>query len=382
MTEITGKTIYVLGAGASVHTGAPLLNDFLVKARMLLESKTTLKHKESFERVFEWIDRLRGSSYYIDFDLDNLEHIFSLAEMQRQLAIAGGEMICKDLKYLIMETLDQCKLEYRDKRINPDRTYSAFLEILANINEKRQKITQQPQGTFEKDVIITFNYDIMLDNAFNSNRYDIDYGLPNNKFQGREPFKVFKLHGSLNWASCSSCGNKIQVVNASPIPEGHRIDPFIDDSQLFPFKMFTKVLPEIKCTECEKTGVLAPFIIPPTWSKAVEGEPIAPVWAKAIKEIKNAFQIIVIGYSLPPTDTFFQYLLTLGLAENRNLHRIIVVNKDNSEEMKLRYEKVFSRSLKDRNRLMFLSGVNMSGRIFSGTFEDFVGIMGEYGSEI
>ncbi len=53
MALITGKTVYVLGAGASQHTGAPLLRDFLVTARVLLEGKLDLKHKESFKKIFE-----------------------------------------------------------------------------------------------------------------------------------------------------------------------------------------------------------------------------------------------------------------------------------------------------------------------------------------
>ncbi len=76
LAQITGKTIYVLGAGASQHTGAPLLRDFLVTARILREEKSELRYRGSFDRVFEWIDTLRGSSYYVEFDLDNLEHVF------------------------------------------------------------------------------------------------------------------------------------------------------------------------------------------------------------------------------------------------------------------------------------------------------------------
>jgi len=110
VSQITGKTVYILGAGASHHTGAPLLKDFLVAARNIRESKRDLKYKDSFDRTFEWIDSLRGSSYYVDFDLDNLEHVFSLAEMCKQLNIRDGELHSSDLRYLILETLDnRCK---------------------------------------------------------------------------------------------------------------------------------------------------------------------------------------------------------------------------------------------------------------------------------
>ena len=117
--------------------------------------------------------------------------------------------------------------------------------------------------------------------------------------------------------------------------------------------MVTNVLKRQACTneECGTTGNLEPVIIAPTWSKAVARTPLVGVWSQAVKEIQEAAQIIVIGYSLPKTDTFFQYLLTLGLKSNPKLFRLVVVNKDDSAELKNRYKEVFARSLHDRGRL-------------------------------
>jgi hypothetical protein len=106
----------------------------------------------------------------------------------------------------------------------------------------------------------------------------------------------------------------------------------------------------------------------------VAGSPLATVWARAIEQIKTAHQIVVIGYSMPPTDTFFQYLLTLGLQANAGFHRVVVVNRDNSDALKERYSRVFSRSLIDRGRLKFRSGesfeqfVNSGGMVQVGTY--------------
>lgn len=104
---------------------------------------------------------------------------------------------------------------------------------------------------------------------------------------------------------------------------------------------------------CKRTEPLKPLLIPPTWSKAIGNTALASVWSAAVSEIRTAFQIVVIGYSMPPIDTFFQYLLTLGLQTNPNLHRVVVVNLDDSEEFKDRYKKVFARGLYARGRLQF-----------------------------
>ena len=131
----------------------------------------------------------------------------------------------------------------------------------------------------------------------------------------------------------------------------------------------SRILPEhqscwsVRPKNCKRTDPLKPLLSPPTWSKAIGKTPLARVWSAAIHEIQTAFQIAVIGYSMPLTDTFFQYLLTLGPQTNPTLNRVVVVNSDECEEFKNIYKRIFSRSLDDRRRLQFISL----------RFKDFVG---------
>jgi len=385
MTQIVGKTVYVLGAGCSHHTGAPLLGDFLVKARILMEGERDLIYKDSYERIFKWIDELRSASYYVEIDLDNLEHIFSLADMLRQIGTDEGKQYFSDLRYLVMETLDRCQIRWTRNTYNPDDLYSQFIKNLQELNKQRKNFIGQGTGPFEEDVIITFNYDVMLDYAMEFNSIIPNYCLPISPSSGK--FKLLKLHGSLNWAKCKSCEH-LQIVPASPIPAGYFPLPFGKNGAQINFKMVTHVLKNTKCEECHKEDTLEPIIIPPTWSKAIENSPLIKVWETAVEEIKNAFQLIVIGYSMPPTDTFFQYLLTLGLFSNAKLHRVVVVNKDNSEDLKGRYKKVFSRSLQERGQLKFLNNKSLrkrGGQIPADEvdFRQFIGsYMRKIGSEV
>lgn len=352
MSQIVGKTIYVLGAGCSHHTGAPLLGDFLVKARLLMESEKQLVYRESFERIFTWIDTLRSASYYVELDLDNLEHIFSLADMSRQIGSKEGEQYFSDLRYVVMETLDRCQLRWQEKRIQPDNLYHQFVQNLGELNKQRTDRVSQAAGFVERDVIITFNYDVMLDYAIRFRGTEFDYCL------GISPspqgFKLLKLHGSTNWAFCRKCRHPLQIVKPSPIPAGHVADPFLEDGDQINFRMVTNVLKNTPCENCKEKDVLEPVVIPPTWSKAIGKSPLVKVWETAVQEIRGAFQIVVIGYSMPTTDTFFQYLLTLGLSSNAAFHRVVVVNRDGSDDLRERYRGVFSRSLHDRGRLKFL----------------------------
>ena len=178
MAAITGKTVYVFGAGASVHAGAPLLRDFLQRARLLLDHPDGLVYRKSFVRVFKWIEELRSSSYYVEIDLANLEHVFSLAEMAVQVGRDNAEEIYSDLKYLAVETLDFC-----DLRLSPDKTlmyeppsvYSQFVRVLNSRNKSRRD--RIGSDRFRRDSIISFNYDVMLDYAIRFHRVIVKSGV-------------------------------------------------------------------------------------------------------------------------------------------------------------------------------------------------------------
>lgn len=366
MADITGSTLYVLGAGASYHAGAPLLATFLTKARLLLESQPRLRHRDSFQRVFQWIDSLRASSYYVEVDLDNLEHVFSIAELGYQILLADFDQPFSDLGYLVMETLDNVQLQVNSSRIEPDATYSSFAKQLAALHADRDDRTREARRDghpLEHDGVITFNYDVMLDYVMNFHGVGFDYHVEAPP-PGVLNFPLLKLHGSTNWATCRNCGNPWQMVKPTPIPPGKTLGPmFPGDRSAIRFAMVTDVMAQTPCSKCQTVGRLEPVVIPPTWSKRVAGSPLGSVWRRAIEAIQKASQIVVIGYSLPPTDTFFQYLLAVGLGSNAGLHRVVVVDLDQSEAFRERYRRVFSRSLDGRGKLKFLTGI---------TFEHFV----------
>jgi hypothetical protein len=153
----------------------------------------------------------------------------------------------------------------------------------------------------------------MLDYALQFQRITPEYFVSP---AGQPGFRLLKLHGSTNWAMCVSCKKDsgtdfLQVVppRAKPVES---IDFQPPGEASVDFRMVTSVLANTLCKHCNQKGPLQPVVIPPTWSKLVEKTPIAGVWEAAVDAIREAYQIIVIGYSMPQTDTFFQYLLTLG----------------------------------------------------------------------
>jgi len=141
--------------------GSPLFGDFLVQARLLFEGRDRdhLVYKKSFEAVFKWINTLRGAFYYVEFDLDNMEHIFSLAEMKNRIApnLKGDDLVTH-LRYVILETLDRSIFVDRDQdRVTPDSAYWEFTQRLKALNDRRQKAIDCAISDFSWDTVITFN---------------------------------------------------------------------------------------------------------------------------------------------------------------------------------------------------------------------------------
>jgi hypothetical protein len=118
---------------------------------------------------------------------------------------------------------------------------------------------------------------------------------------------LLKLHGSSNWGVCGNCLNEILVLQGK-----------VTDS---PGQFQSE-----RCGKCGRQG-FQPLLIPPSWDKSEYQGIMTRVWARAVAELKSATRICVIGYSMPQSDLFFKYLLTLALSQNHRLYKLQVVDK-------------------------------------------------------
>jgi hypothetical protein len=80
-----------------------------------------------------------------------------------------------------------------------------------------------------------------------------------------------------------------------------------------------------------KIGVRdTPVIVPPGIFKSEYQGSLGKVWQQAAKELAEAREIFVIGYSLPESDLFFRNLFALGTEGPTILERFAVLNYDNT----------------------------------------------------
>lgn len=320
------KSVIILGAGASVPYGAPVMRNFLDEARELYA--TTLsneKDRKSFANVFQAISKLQSVHSKSEFDLINLESIFTTLELSKTLGRLPGhqpdeiEGLINDLKRLIVVTLEErIRIPFSAGEIRFSGGLATFLKNVRAIQT----------GTPLPFSILTFNYDLLVDAALLSHDIGVDYGLIDREDWSGITMPLLKLHGSLNW------GVETESKQIKPwFCRQFMRDPYANVKK---DGLMTKVGRSIyefsSYSNTRKQINELPFIVPPSWNKADSHHQIASVWGRAAQELSEADSIYIIGYSLPDTDSFFRQLYALGTVGDSLLKRFWVYNPDSSRE--------------------------------------------------
>jgi hypothetical protein len=187
------KIVFVLGAGASVDAGAPVMNDFLDRAEKV---RGTIQDDDAqaFDLTFRGIEEINAGLAWAHV-ADNLEAIFSVFEMAKLCGRLGRlesekvKQLPDALRRVILRTLEaEIHLRVSNERILSPDSYDSFASML------RRKPHQNPHAS-----VITFNYDTCLEIALHLESIRHTYCLQNET--NRQELEVLKLHGSLNWYS-------------------------------------------------------------------------------------------------------------------------------------------------------------------------------------
>lgn len=187
----------------------------------------------------------------------------------------------------------------------------------------------------QQDSIISFNYDLVTDNALleieprehgrpaQDTRMGKISGLlgrlniwsdPPPSLMPREQKWGFylKLHGSLDWLHCETpgCENNINIfsLGVSALAEGQNEG--------------------MPCRYCGAS--LKTFIVPPVASKRLEDRGrMAFLWNIALRQLSSASRIAVIGISLAPSDFELRWLIRQAIElRNDPKYELHVVNPD------------------------------------------------------
>jgi len=271
--------VYLFGAGASAAEGAPATRDLFPMAYRDLGPP----FDEQVQAVWDFLAAVfaRPVDGPAAFDhLPPLDQVISLVDWSLHMDQGLGPTYDPPRLYRVRQALEHlvCSVlnAAQERRRTGDGPYARFAHALAG----------RPPGSC---VLLSLNYDTLLDEALRLAGLPPDYGL--GPAAGGGPL-LLKLHGSLNWAHCPACDH-IAVVR----------------------KQVAHLLPRPAALACGRCGNrrLAAVVISPTWLKRSFPAPLSRIFAQALEAVRRAERIVIIGYSLPPADLAVQHLLLRGL---------------------------------------------------------------------
>lgn len=310
--------VFILGAGASADSGAPLMGNFIAKGKAVYDSgELSANDKSDFDLFFKIRNKLQYTFVKSNIDLDNIESIYSAIEfgllIDRIADLSDSELYksSNSIKTFISRTIEHSvKLPLNtNAEIIPDYTYTKFCSLLLDLKEQGHSIC-----------VITFNYDLGIDYAFTHLDAHINYGTRILSDPDNTDIPLLKLHGSLNWTQdtdqikISSCIKNAKHSLSVLRDKGYQFSgsPYQSPSGIFKPADKNAGFPCPTSILTDQTNDLTPFIVPPTWNKGAYHSAISMAWRNAARFLRDAEVVYAIGYSAPPSDMFFKYLYALG----------------------------------------------------------------------
>jgi NAD-dependent SIR2 family protein deacetylase len=196
-----------------------------------------------------------------------------------------------------------------------------------------------------RDVVLSLNYDILIDNALSNLGKITDSGYRMNFFKVNQDgewmrpsldsseISLFKLHGSLNWIRCRLCGALLLYRQRKQILSG---------IQLF------------RCPRCSSQETSERMMIPPIQSKDYGDKDMAFLWFQADRTMREFSRIVCIGYSFSPLDSDMVSLMRRLRSRQASIPEVDFVSPDRQAEERLRRLLDISKMNRFRNLTHYL----------------------------
>jgi hypothetical protein len=333
--------IFIIGAGCSVHAGAPVMSNFLDRARELLAAKEVDDRREQFETAFEVVSHLQRIHSKARLDHNNIESVFSAVDLARTLRKLPGisadniDGALKSLVWLIVRTLEQSiKFETKGGAFQGTSEYRQLALLIDELRAREPALSS---------AVLTFNYDIAMDLSFVVSGLPYTYGLTT----GEQGVPVLKLHGSLNWGRTKNEKHAIVPYDLHHYVQNFRLQHWFrgDGNPLVSSPITKQAMEQLRLQQHDVED--EPVLVPPTWSKGEYHREIANVWSRAARELEQARHVFVLGYSLPETDQFFRLLFGLG-TEGQSVISKIALFDPNPGPVESRFRAMLGQGALDR----------------------------------
>lgn len=305
------QAVVLLGAGASVSSGCPVMKGFIDRARDYVELRRFSEAEEEDVRISLGLyNALRARFSITEEDVENVENLLSLADLSRLLGKPPIEELArKDLSDHVRRFINAIITKsvtvpgpraaaWQGSDARGPLVYKGLVRALAYHS---RRVT-----------VLTMNHDCLVEYAcycmglpFTYNR-DLADGV-----------EILKLHGSINWLRCPKSGcpsdSRVSVHPVRHVPHGGGEMGYLD-------------IEENRCDECGT--LLTPVVVPPTWSKDVDNTVLRQTWSRAVEVLSQAEAFVSVGFSLPVSDAHIRHLIHVGLSSGALRQALAVVGSD------------------------------------------------------
>ncbi|MBI4457176.1 MAG: hypothetical protein HY644_14945 [Acidobacteria bacterium] len=341
------NNVFVLGAGASAGESLPIAPPMM---------------QQFFDK--EVLDKIYASAEAGGLRLPALENAFGdlidWIRLRWGLLDPFGTAKWRSLNLEDVFTSLAIEQEFFGERSDQGSKAQLRLSELKNYISQVLALTTRGSGKFanylvrnidKDDSILNFNYDLLVDREFlpgPQNHYaNFHWKILGTAFSAlhegnfSESGIYLKLHGSLNWHTCSStkCPGAATVHVVGTNPHGKLdLEAFND--------CLSATGPVWKqCKTCR--SAITCFMIPPLVNKPVLENWVArSIWGHAFDTLVRAKNVVIIGFSFQPTDFYAQWLFRSALQANLQANVWIVnplndPNKSGHTDFESRMTQIF-----------------------------------------
>lgn len=322
--------LIILGADFSKFAGLPLgeeLFDIIIDE----SKKIDLYHilEKDIKEYTEYISIVNGISK--DKVNINLEDFISYLDIEHFLRLRGSDTWSDDgnrsqllIRNLICKVVHQRQLEISDDVID---VYSKFVMNL------------RPD-----DIVITFNYDTILETCFKQNnipyRY-YQYRLKNINHSGAEVDRnakevvILKMHGSINWFDVTKYNKSFLDLQNYPYFQNPRHIVFQNQRDFLPQKLegfpFHRNSPLNNIYTIQDVNkylykcqyvIDSPLILSPSYSKIVYLNPLKDLWDGMHEAGFFNQEMIIIGFSFSAHDDYLRMPIVNSIINFQRFNKI------------------------------------------------------------
>jgi len=352
-------TVFIVGAGFSHYAGLPLQREF-TKAILSAEAfKSSSASRHIVEYLKKFVNRTFGPRRSATDPMwPELEDIFTCVDLSANSGHHLGQgyppaRLRTVRRALIVRTIWMHRQEYEKAAKRSDSDWQTFSNFLERINPA-------------ENAFVSLNWDVALEDRITEIRpkLGVSYGegvtpadFPDTgdqicltRVRVSPPLYVIKIHGSANWLYCDNC----REVFWFPPEKSSKVASQLlrrDDRKRIQYSTTVK---QWRCHRCEKVSLgtrLATF----SYRKALDYPMFQTSWRSAELLLRDAQRWVFVGYSLPPADYEFKYLLKRVQLSRQSPPELLLVaggERTAAERTRQNYQAFFGKTIK-----IFLDGL-------------------------